>query len=112
MDVYIHDFGASEKGLVYKGLNKIEKVKEVVIYNEKGKLINSFVKDCEAVAIFSRTLIVIKTDKKYDWLNVFFDVKDAETVDGLKNGCNYVKIKGKWYKIDKNIYTEYLNMDN
>lgn len=102
MKVYCHGFECCENGLLsYKGLNVIEDVDEVVIYNEKGRLSAIFEKvDYEAVAIFAPTTFVIKKDDKYIWSEVMATVKKAETIDNLENGQNYAKDEGIWVMIE------------
>jgi hypothetical protein len=103
MNLFIHGFKTSKDGLLcYEGLNTIKNVEEVVLYNEKGKAVEVFeTADCEALAIFAPTVLVLKKDNKYHWSNVRFAVEDAKTVDGLKNGKNYVKCKGVWMLLEE-----------
>lgn len=102
MKVYCHGFECEENGLLnYKGVNVIEDVDEVVVYNEKGRVSAIFEKaDYEAVAIFAPTTFIIKKSDKYLWSEVLATVKRAETIDNLKNGYNYVKDEGVWMMIE------------
>ena len=102
MKVYCHKLECREKGLIsYKGLNTITDVNEVIIYNEEGRVSAIFEEaDYEAVAIFAPTTFVIKKNDKYIWSEVLTAVKKAETIDGLKNGQNYIKEAGIWMSIE------------
>jgi hypothetical protein len=101
MKVFCHGFNCNETGLIsYKGLNTIEDVDEVVIYNEKGKVVHLLDKEnWEAVAIFSQTIFVVKKGEQYFWSDVLVNVTSAETVENLENGKNYAKVKGEWLRL-------------
>jgi len=101
MKVFCHKF-SSRMGLIsYKGLNTIDDVDEVVLYNEAGKIAEIFEKaDYEAVAIFSPTTFVVKKGNRYYWSDVPIEIKNAETIYELKNGNNYVKEKDVWMLLE------------
>ena len=102
MTVFCHGFKCANGLISYKGLNKIEDVDEVVFYNEKGKAAEVIEKlDCDAVAIFAPTIFVVKKNDKYYWCDVILNVKDAKTIDGLKNGKNYMKRDGTWMLLEE-----------
>ncbi|MBE5812042.1 MAG: hypothetical protein E7314_00110 [Clostridiales bacterium] len=103
MKVFCHGFNQTQNNLIsYKGLNTINNVDEIVLYSEKGKVVEVFEKvDCEAVAIFTPTVFAIKKGKRYFWSDVLFNVPNAKTIDGLKNGKNYVKRNGTWMLIEE-----------
>ena len=103
MTVYSHGFKTTENGLLkYKGLNTIQDVQEVVIYNEKGRVSAIFESaDYEAIAIFAPTTFVVKKKDRYYWSEVLVEIKKAETVDKLQNGKNYAKKSGIWMLIEE-----------
>ena len=102
MKVYCHGFECGENGLLqYKGLNTIEDVEEVVVYNEEGRVSAIFENvDYEAVAIFAPTTFIVKKSNRYFWSEVIVEVRKAKTIDKLKSGQNYVKKDGIWMLIE------------